>query len=214
MRPRHLHVFPLPRLRGRAGWGPLGRTRAWPRGGPGQGDRLVVGVEGAVMPAPGGVDRLARLRGLLHRRGVLDPGVVDADHHVRHRLLHQVEVAEGEVAVVELTIPGEALDHPVHMVAYAFGAAVLQGAGRRLDGVGDHDDRGLFGARPRAWVAEVVLADIEALLERLAVEVALHRRALMLLHDFTDRRREVVLLEQFDAFGDVRIEDVGARGRR
>src|SRR4029077_18380789 len=197
-----LPIAPPP-LAGRAGWGPLGRTRTWPSGRSRQWDRLVFGVEGAVVAAPGGIDRLARFRRLLHRRRVLDPGVVDADHHVRHRLLHQVEVTEGEVTLVELTVANEALDHPVYVVADPFRAAILQRAGRRLDGVGDHDDRGLLRPRPRARVAEIVLPDIESLLQRLAVEVALHRRALMLLHDFTDRRREVVLLEQLDAFGDV-----------
>ena len=46
------------------------------------------------------------------------------------------------------------------------------------------------------------------------VKEPLDRRPLVLLHDLPNRGREVVLLEQLNAFRDVRVQDVGAGRRR
>src|SRR5947209_9821598 len=100
------------------------------------------------------------------------------------------------------------------VVLDALGAAVLQRPGRSLDGVGDHHDRSLLGARLGAGITEVILANLEALLERLPVEVPLDRGPLVLLNDLADDRRKMVLPEQLDAFGDMRVQDVRAGRRR
>ena len=160
------------------------------------------------MAAAASIDRGAGLRRFGDGRRVLDPGVVDADHHVRHRLFDQVEVAEREVALVQLAVADESLDHAMHMVSDAFGAAILEGSSRRFDGVGDHHDRRFLGPRARTRVTEVFLPHLEALFERLPVEETLDGRPLVLLHDLPNRGRKVVLLEQLNPLGDVRVQDV------
>ena len=174
----------------RAGSGP-GR-RPWKR------DGLLVGIECSIVTAEGCVDRaLGRSFGLGWGR-VLDPRVINADDHIGERLLDQLQVMKGQLAVVQLAVPNEPLDHSVDMLADALRTPVLQGPGRGFDRVGHHDDRRLLalGAGPR--VSEVILADVEPLLKRLAVEILLDRRPLVLLDDVLDRRGEVVLVEQLE----------------
>ena len=81
------------------------------------------------MPAARGVDGRAGRRRIGHSGGILDPRVVDADDHVGHCLLHQVEVAEGEIALIELTIAHESLQHAVHVVPDTLCASIPQCSG-------------------------------------------------------------------------------------
>ena len=67
--------------------------------------------------------------GLGDRRRILDASVVDADDHVGHGLLHQVQVAEGQIALVELAVADESLKHAVDMVPDSLGAPILEGSG-------------------------------------------------------------------------------------
>ena len=138
------------------------------------------------MTTAGRVDGRARPAGFRHRRRVLDTGVVNADHHVRHRLFDQEQVPEGQITFVQLAISNESLEHAMHVIANALGASVFERSGRCLDRVGDHDDRRFLTARPWAGVAEIVLSDVKPLLESLPEEVPLDRGALMLLDDLPD----------------------------
>ena len=140
--------------------------------------------------------------------------MIDADHHIGHCLFHQTEVAEREVAFVELAVPSKSLDHAVDVVPDTFRTAILEGPSRRLDGVGDHHDRRFLRPRPRPGVTEVFLPDLEALFQGLPVEETLDRRPLVLLDDLPDRGREVVLLEELNALCHVCVQDVGTGRRR
>src|SRR5205823_7294119 len=179
-----------------------------------QGNGLVFRVQGSVMAAAGGIDRGASLRRFGGSRWVLDPRVIDADLHVGHRLFDEMEIAEREVALVQLAVANESLDHAMDMISDTFGTAILERSSRRLDGVRDHHDRRFLRPRARTGAAEVFLPHLEALFEGLPVEETLDRRPLMLLHDLPNRGWEVVLLEQLNAFRDVRVQDVGAGRRR
>src|SRR5947209_19914292 len=111
-----------------------------------------------------------------------------------------MEIAEGEITLVQLAVANESLDHAMHMVSDTFGTAILERSSRRLDGVRDHHDRRFLRPRARTGVPEVFLPHLEALFERLPVEEPLDRRPLLLLHDLANRGRQLELLELPNAF--------------
>ena len=117
------------------------------------------------MATAGGVDGCPGLGRVGDGRRVLDPRVIDADHHIGHGLFHQAEIAEREVAFVQLAVAYESLDHAMDVVPDPFCTTILERPSRRLDGVGDHHDRGFFRPRPRTGVTEVFLPDLEALFQ-------------------------------------------------
>src|SRR5439155_26359504 len=92
-----------------------------------------------------------------------------------------MEIAEGEITLVQLAVANESLDHAMHMVSDTFGTAILVSSSRRLDGVRDHHDRRFLRPRARTGVPEVFLPHLEDLFERLPVKEPLDRRPLVLL---------------------------------
>src|SRR3990172_11032249 len=91
--------------------------------------------------------------------GILDAGVIDAAEGGLERLADHPEVAEGEVAVVELTLCHALADDTVDKLVDPLEGAVFAGSDDGLDGVGEHDDGGLTALRPRAGVAGLLRVD-------------------------------------------------------
>src|ERR1700694_539564 len=127
---RGLKIAPAPAvfaIASSATW--LGGAGARPGRGAGQGNLLVLGVQRPIVSAARGIDGGSALGGFGDRRRVLDPSMVNADHHVGHRFFHQVEVAERQITFVELTVADESLEHSVDVIPNTLGAPIFEGAG-------------------------------------------------------------------------------------
>ncbi len=163
--------------------------------------------------------------------------MVDAVEHLHEGALDAVDVAQRQVAIVELPALHPVVDHlldqllqlaPPALPALGLrggrpvraappGAArfvpeielarVRRGPHRRFDRIGQHDHPGLLGLWPGAGIAEVLLAHLVAALQRPVVEVADQHRAVVLPDDVDDRLGQARLAREAHAVGDVVDDD-------
>src|SRR4029077_5253597 len=142
--------------------------------------------------------------------GIRDALVVHAEEQLAERVLDLFDVAEGEVAFVELSIGDalvdDAVDHP------ADGLRILLGerAHRRLGAVGEHDNSRLLALRTRTRISERALVGRLAALLRDLAEGLHDARAVMAREHLAYPRREPVAVGEREAILDVRGDD--ARG--
>ena len=151
--------------------------------------------------------------------------MVHPEELLHERFLDEIEIAEGQVAFVEL-----AIGHPVrhdpgdHAPDRGF-ITRREGSDRRLDPVGEHDQRGFPRLRLRSGMA--VSANIDGLcgmlpglgveatvrfgggFSRLGVEEADHRRPVVLRNEGDDRLGQACLIGDVDAVGNVGLEELG-----
>src|SRR5438132_8041302 len=138
---------------------------------------------------------------------VRDALVVHAEEQLAERVLDALDVAEREVALVELafrqTLAHDLVDHR------ADGVGVLRGQRtyRCLGAIGEHHDGGLLGARPRAGITELRLVGVLAALLRHLEEVLHRARPVVPGDHFADRGRKVIALGERETVLDVRGDD-------
>src|SRR3989440_8550924 len=89
--------------------------------------------------------------------GVRDALVVHAEEELAERVLDALDVAEGEVALVELSVGDALVDDPIDHAADRLGILLGERADRRFCAVREHDDPGLLAVRTRAGVPERAL---------------------------------------------------------
>src|SRR5215213_9567244 len=94
----------------------------------------------------------SRLGGTL--LGVLDAAVVDADERLDQALADLADLAEGQPALVELSVAKPLLDEVADQALDPCGGGLREGPAGALDRVGDHQDAGLLRLRLGARVAE------------------------------------------------------------
>src|SRR5690606_5772771 len=122
---------------------------------PGRGFRIGPGRFGAA----GDLSRAAvGPRALAGGAGVTHTPVVDAGHALGDRVADRRELAQRQVALVELAVGQAPVGPLADQRVDAGGGRLGQRAGRALDGVREHGDRDLLGAGARAGVAVVRLA--------------------------------------------------------
>ena len=90
---------------------------------------------------------------------VRDPGVVHAQELLHERVPDALEVAQRQVALVELTVADALIDDPRDHRPDRRLVARCQGANGRLDAVGQHDQGGLTGLRLGPRMTEPALVD-------------------------------------------------------
>src|SRR5438046_10675123 len=125
----------------------------------------------------------------LAARGGLDAGdavlrvrdalVVHAEEELAERVLDALDVAEGEVALVELSVGDALVDDAVDHRAYRLGILLGERADRRFGAVGEHHDPSLLAVRTRPGVPERPLVGCLAALLRDLEEVLHHARPVM-----------------------------------
>ena len=116
--------------------------------------------------------------------GVADAAVVDRAQADDRGVFDELEVAEGQVALVELTVEkplardlaDQGLDPP--------GVGIGHGPGGGFHGIGEHEDRRLLRPRPWAGIAELDLVDGDLLIR--------FRLGLGRMVEVLDQRRAVV----------------------
>ena len=88
------------------------------------------------------------------RGGAGGPGPVDGFERRGHGPGDGVQVADGELALVELSLVHDLGDAAPHQLDQPLRRGLGELAGGGLAGVGDHDQAGLAGPRARTAVAE------------------------------------------------------------
>ena len=156
-------------------------------------------------------------------------------HHALQRVLealsHLLQLAHGEVALLELPVHEPLLDDVADELVDLLRRHALEAARRAFDGIREADDRAFARLRARAGVAKALLAhlgqvflahvhDLSAgarillLLQRAFVKIVNLRRAVVLLDDVDDLQIQPVLEREIHALFDMRDDDQRAHGRR
>src|SRR3989338_3460342 len=78
---------------------------------------------------------------------IFDPGVVDGGEGAHESVLELAQVRKREGGVRELPVPELPADDLFHHVLEMLAGGGLDGPGRGLHGIGQHEDGGLLGAR-------------------------------------------------------------------
>src|SRR5688572_29200722 len=81
---------------------------------------------------------------------IRDALVVHAEEELAERVFDPLDVAQREVALVELPFGQPVADDPFHHRAYRLRLLLRERAHRRLGAIREHHDGGLFRARPWA----------------------------------------------------------------
>src|SRR6266851_2016744 len=84
--------------------------------------------------------------------GVRDALVIHAEKQLAESVLDALDVAEGEVALVQLPVGHALVDHAVDHRADRLGILLAERANRCLGAVGQHDDPGLLTLRTRPGI--------------------------------------------------------------
>src|SRR5947207_11233409 len=159
--------------------------------------------------SPGGSERARkaprrrwRCASDLAARGGLDAGdavlrvrdalVVHAKEELAERVLDALDVAEREVALVELSVGDALVDDAVDHRADRFRILLGQRANGSFRAVGEHDDPGLLAVRTRTGIAERALVGRLAALLRDLEEVLHDARSVVARDHLADPRREPV----------------------
>lgn len=82
--------------------------------------------------------------------GILDSLMKDSYQDGDEALLYRVQILEGQLAFVELTVEEYLFDNCLNMSFDPLGCRVFEGSGSRFNGVGEHHYACLFGLRFRA----------------------------------------------------------------
>src|SRR5256886_14507644 len=85
--------------------------------------------------------------------GIRDPLVVHAEEELTERVLDALDVAESQVALVELPVGDALVDDAVDHATDRLGILLGERADRCLGAVGQHHDAGLLAMRARPRVA-------------------------------------------------------------
>ena len=122
--------------------------------------------------------------------------------------LDAVELVQRQRALIELAISDARAHQPVDQGANPLGRGILQGAGRRFDRVGEHDDRRLPGLRLRTRIGKVPQVDVEVrlLLSSLVQEVRDRLRAVVLADEVLDGGGQTRLLGQPESLPHVLLD--------
>ena len=181
-------------------------------------------------PRPAAGDRRAtrlELDDLALRVG--DPLVVHPEELGDECLADPLDVAQGQVALVELAVVQALLDDPADHRPDRRLVARCERSDGRLDAVGEHDQGRLAALRLRSGMAVAPLVDAVGrllavgrrqaavrrgrLLTRLGVEVADERRPVVLRDERDERLGQARPVGDVDPVGDVALEDLGRRLR-
>src|ERR1700716_1063547 len=98
--------------------------------------------------------------------GIRDALVVHAEEQLAERVLDSLDVAEREIALVELPVGDALVDDAVDHRADRLGVLLRERAHRRFGAVGEHHDPGLLALGTRAGVPEGALIGGPAALRR------------------------------------------------
>src|SRR5438552_2656970 len=171
-------------------------------------------ADGTVVPrggSPGGSERARkaprrrwRCASGLVARGGLDAGdavlwvrdalVVDAEEELAERVLDALDIAEREVALVELSVGDALVDDAVDHRADRFRILLGQRTDGRFRAVGKHDDPGLLAVRTRTGIAEGALVGRLAALLCDLEEVLHNARSVVARDHLADPRRKPVAI--------------------
>src|SRR2546427_2273611 len=142
--------------------------------------------------------------------GIRDALVVHAEEELAERVLDALDIAEGKVAFVELSVGDALVDDPVHHAADRLGILLAERPHRRFGAVREHDDPGLLAVRTRAGVPERALVRGLASLLRDLEEVLHDAGPVMAGDHLADALRKLVAVGEGEPILDVRRDD--ARG--
>src|SRR5207237_10566619 len=189
--------------------------------------RAAAGTVGPRAGSPGGLERARKAPrrrwrcalGLAARGGrdagdavlgIWDALVVHAEEELAERFLDPFDVAEREVAFVELTVADALVDDSIDHPADRLGILLAERAHRRLRAVREHHDAGLLALWTRSGIAERALVGCLSGLLRYLEEVLHDARYVMARDQLADPRRKPVAVGESQAILDVRGHD--ARG--
>src|SRR5207249_9391357 len=139
--------------------------------------------------------------------GIRDALVVHAEQQLAERVLDALDVAEREIAFVELSIGDALVDDAIDHRTDRVGILLAERAYRRLGTVGEHDDPGLLALRTRAGVTVRALVGRLAALLRDLEEVLHQARAVVSGNHLADPSRKPVTVGEREAVLDVRGDD-------
>src|SRR5258705_8019983 len=139
--------------------------------------------------------------------GVRDALVIHAEQELAERVLDPLDVAEGEIAFVELSVGDALVDHAVDHGADRLGVLLAQRADRCLGPVGEHHDPGLFAVRTWSGVAERALVRRLAPLLRDLEEVLHDARSVVAGDHLADPFRKAIAVREGKPVLDVRGDD-------
>src|SRR6266550_5044372 len=142
--------------------------------------------------------------------GVRDALVIHAEEELAERVLDALDIAEGEVAFVELSVGDALVDDAVDHRADRLGILLGERANRRFGAVGEHHDAGLLAVRTGTGVAERALVGRLAALLRDLEEVLHDARPVVSRDHLADPRGKPVAVGESEAILDVSGDD--ARG--
>src|SRR5215467_3234564 len=155
-----------------------------------------------------------QLRPRLARRRVRNARVVDAREQGDERLFDAGQVAQGEIAVVELAFLEALADDAIDQLLDRLAGVVASGAGGRFGAVGEHEDGCFTGLWPRARVREQRRVDrIRHSFRGLLIEEADGSCAVVLRNHLDDAHRQAVLLGQLHTIRDVGPDHLRGRLR-
>src|SRR5512143_113394 len=128
--------------------------------------------------------------------GVVDPAMGDRGEDLADRPADGVQVAQREVALVQLAVEVDPVDDPGHGPVHLLRRGAVEAPDRRLGRVGQHDDRRLAGLRLRSRVPEHLLRRLPVLHHRvrLVEEVVQKARSVVLADDLRDPIPQAELL--------------------
>src|SRR5438067_3225873 len=86
--------------------------------------------------------------------GVRDALVVHAEEQLAERVLDPLDVAEGEIAFVELTVADALVDDSIDHRADRLGILLAERSDRRLGAVRQHHDPRFLALRTWSWITE------------------------------------------------------------
>src|SRR6266566_5656887 len=192
--------------------------------------RAAAGMVGPRGGSPGGSERARkaprrrwRCASDLAARGGLDAGdavlrvrdalVVHAKEELAERVLDALDVAEREVALVELSVGDALVDDAVDHRADRFRILLGQRANGSFRAVGEHDDPGLLAVRTRTGIAERALVGRLAALLRDLEEVLHDARSVVARDHLADPRRKPVAVGESEPILDVRGDDASGHER-
>src|SRR5216683_5328044 len=119
---------------------------------------MVSGSGGNIGPDTGA--RLVGRRAGIAGGRIRDPRVVYAGEQRHERLLDTGQIAQGEVAVVELAFFEALADDPLDQVLDSFARMVARRTRRGLGAVREHQDRCLARLRPRPRIGKQRRVDV------------------------------------------------------